>query len=73
MSLFAAWLLRAVIVPELAAAHVRPPVLPDWAVRTYPLVGLLLTYTLASSTISSAITVAPSAVDVTSPEWLGCT
>ena len=29
VNLLAAWLLRAVIVPALASAHVRPPVLPD--------------------------------------------
>ena len=58
--------------PAEAAAQVKPPVFPDCAVKTYPFVGVLLTFKLASSTILSAITVAPSPDDVTSPEWLGC-
>ena len=50
------------------ASHVIPPVLPGLATKTCPSVGALLTFRFASSTTSSAITVAPSAVDVTSPE-----
>ena len=49
-------------------AQVNPPVFPDCAVNTKPLVGVLLIFKLASSTTLSAITVAPSAVEVTSPE-----
>ena len=61
------------LLPPASAAQVSPPDAPDWAWRTYPLVGALDTLRFASSTILSAITVAPSAVEVTSPEWLGCT
>ena len=66
VNLLAAWLFNAVIVPA-TVAHVRPPVLPDCFCRNCPLDPALLIFKLSSSTISLAITVAPSAVDVTSP------
>ena len=62
----------AVVFPEDISAQVKPPVLPDCAVSTYPFVGVFDILRLASSTTLSAMTVAPSAVDVTSPLWLGC-
>ena len=54
--------------PPLASAHVRPPVFPDCAVSTYPSVGALLTFKLASSTTLSAIVKA--VLPVTSPVWV---
>ena len=50
----------AVAVAELpvqdvatGAAHVSPPLLPDWAERKYPFTGLLLTFNFTSLTVSS--------------------
>ena len=43
------------IAPELAAAQVNPPPSPDWACKNCPLVGALLTSSLASTIESSAI------------------
>ena len=71
-------LLEAVVIPSISplleetAAQVRPPAAPLWACRKYPFVGVLETLRLSSSTTLEAITVPPSAVEVTSPVWLGC-